>query len=126
MDSMFPCYSLLNIQVIWWNMVSTSPPITMGWLNLKICQNFAVANFFDTFVGGWTSVGGVKNIWGSNIYYYITILSLFHFFKNSQYSETWSVSFKNFFRKSESIGCYLPISSNLQFQFYRRIFKKSL
>ena len=25
-------------------------------------------------------MGGVKNIWGCNLYYYITTLSLFHFF----------------------------------------------
>ena len=25
-------------------------------------------------------MAGVKNIWGSNIYYYATLLSLFHFF----------------------------------------------
>ena len=36
-----------------------SPPITMGWLNLKICQNFVVAKFFLTFCGrinfyGWS------------------------------------------------------------------------
>ena len=40
-------------------------------------------------------------------------LSLFHFFKNSQHPEKWSVSFQNFFRKCEYISCYLPISLNL-------------
>ena len=30
-------------------------------------------------------MGGVKNKWGSNIYYYITTHSLFHFFRNSQH-----------------------------------------
>ena len=49
-------------------------------------------------------MGRFKNIWGSNIYYYITTLSLFHFFRNNQHSEKWSVSFKNFFRKCECIG----------------------
>ena len=28
-------------------------------------------------------MGGVKNIWGSNMYYYITTLSLFQFFRIS-------------------------------------------
>ena len=29
-------------------------------------------------------MGGFKCKWGSNFYYYITALSIFHFFKNSQ------------------------------------------
>ena len=29
-------------------------------------------------------MGGVKNKWASNIYYYITTLSLFHFLRNSE------------------------------------------
>ena len=62
-------------------------------------------------------MGGVKNKWGNNVYYYITTLSLFHLFKNSQHQEKWSVSFNNFFRKCECISCYLRISSYLEFQF---------
>ena len=50
--SMFPCYSLLNMKVIWLHMVSAIPPITMVRLNLKICRNFVVAKFFLTFVAG--------------------------------------------------------------------------
>ena len=38
-------------------------------------------------MAGETSMGGVKNTWGSNIYYYITTLSLFHFYRNSQHPE---------------------------------------
>ena len=38
MGSMFPCYSLLNMKVIWLHMVSAPLPIAMGWVNLKICQ----------------------------------------------------------------------------------------
>ena len=36
-------------------------------------------------------MGGVKNTWGSNIYYYITALSLFHFFRtvNTQKNEVF-------------------------------------
>ena len=30
---------------------------------------------------------GVSNKWGSNIYYYITTLSFFHFFRNGQHPE---------------------------------------
>ena len=50
-------------------MVSAPTPITMGigrgeliWKCAKIL----------TFVAGCTSMGGVKNRWGNNIYYYIT------------------------------------------------------
>ena len=68
-----------------------------------------------TFTAGQTSIGGVKNKWGKSIYYYITTLSLFHFFRNRQHPEKSSVSFKNFFRNSQCISCYLPISSNLLF-----------
>ena len=72
-------------------MVSAPPPITMGvggeCLNMKICQNFVVTKFFLTFVAAKTSMGGVKNKWESNICYYITTLSYFHFFRNSQHPE---------------------------------------
>ena len=45
---------------------------------------------------------------------FITALSLFHFFRNSQYPEKGSASFKNFFRKCEySRSCYFLISSNI-------------
>ena len=94
MDSMFPCYSLLNMVVIWLYMVFLPLPLQWGdliWSFAKIL---------------------------SNSYYYITTFSLFHFCRNSQYSQKkWSVSFKNFFSECECISCYLPISSNLQFQF---------
>ena len=87
---------------------------------------FLMTKFFLTFMAGQTSMGGVKNIWGSNIYYYITTLSLFRFYRNSQHPENWSVSFKNLFRKCEWISCYLPIPSDLQFQVWKGIFRNSL
>ena len=58
-------------------MVSAPPPITMGWLNLRICQNFVVINFFLTFAAGPTTMGEVKNIWGVK---FIDILPHFHYF----------------------------------------------
>ena len=82
-----------------------SPSHCNGVTYLKICQNFVVTKHFRTFVTGQTSVGEVKNIWGSNIYYHITTLSLFHFFRNSQHAEKGSISFKNFFVKCECISC---------------------
>ena len=56
-DSMFPCYFLLNIRVTWLNMVNAPPLITMGLLNLKICQNFVVTKTFLTFFRGITTRG---------------------------------------------------------------------
>ena len=44
-------------------------------------------------------MGRVKNMWGINIYYYITTLSLFHFFRSSQHPEEWGVSFKEFLQE---------------------------
>ena len=32
-------------------------------------------------------MGGVKNKWGSNIYYYIITLSLFYLLRNSQHPQ---------------------------------------
>ena len=120
-DSMVPCYSLLNMKIIWLYMVSAPPPITIGGRGDDLIWKFAKIlwwqNFFLTFVAGQTSMGGVKSKWGSNTYYYITTLLLFHFFRNSQHPENWSVSFGNFFRKCECISCYFLISSNLQLQF---------
>ena len=34
------------MKVILLHMVSAPPPITMGWLNLNICQKFMIAIFF--------------------------------------------------------------------------------
>ena len=56
-DSMFPCYFLLNIRVTWLNMVYAPPLITMGLLNLKICQNVVVTKIFLTFFRGITTRG---------------------------------------------------------------------
>ena len=59
-------------------------------------------------------------MWGVT---FITILSLFHLFRNSQNPKNQSVSVMNFFRKCECIrSCYLPISSNL----LKKCFRKSL
>ena len=72
----------------------SAPPSIGGW-GMKICQNFVVTKFFLTFVAGRTSMGRVKNKWRSNIYYYITTFSLFHFFRNNQDPEKWIVSLGN-------------------------------
>ena len=71
-------------------------------------------------------MGEVKNIWASDMYYYNTTLSLFHFFRNSQHPEKCGGSFKDLFGKCECISCYLPTSPNLQLQFSKGIFRNSL
>ena len=43
-------------------------------------------------------MGGVENIWGSNIYYYITTLSLLYFFRNNQHPEKL-IFFKEFLQE---------------------------
>ena len=67
--------------------------------------------FFLRFVGDKPLWRELK-LYGGVIF--ITTISLFHFFRNSQHLEEWSVSVKNFFSKCECINsCNLPISSNL-------------
>ena len=78
---MVPCYSLLNMKVIWLYLVSAPPIITIwggggkGWLNMKICRHFV--NFFLHL---WQD----KPLWvelktnGGVIF--ITILLHFHYF----------------------------------------------
>ena len=77
------------------------PPIIMGELNMKICQNFVGTKCFLTFVGGQTYIGGGV--------IFVTILSLFHLFRNNYHPEKQSVYFMNFLRKNECIrSCYMP------------------
>ena len=115
MDSMDPCYSLPNMKVIWLYMVSAPLPLQWGDLIWKFAKILWWQNFFLHL---WQD----KPLWvelktnGGVIF--ITILLHFHYLisletANIQKSEVFSS--KNFFRKC--ISCYLPISSNLQFQF---------
>ena len=46
MGIMFPYYSLLSMKVIWLNMVTAPPAITMGRLNLQMFQNSVVTKSF--------------------------------------------------------------------------------
>ena len=129
MDSMVPCYSLLNMKVIYsllnmkviWSVHGfcyiTMGGVGGGWLNMEICQNFVVTNFFLTFVVGQTSMDGVKNKWGkwgSNIYYYITTLSSFHFFRISQHPEKWIVSLGHV--NASVVTCRYPKIYNVSFR----------
>ena len=100
---MFPCYSLLNLKVIY--MVSAPSPFQ--WRDLI----WKFAKMFSSICGGDKPLWGELKIYGGVIF--ITTLSLFYFFRNRKHQENWSLSFKNFFRKCECISCYLTISSNL-------------
>ena len=57
-------------------------------------------------------MGGVENIWGSNIYYYITTLSLLYFFRNNQHPEKL-IFFKEFLQ--EMWMHQLLLANNLKF-----------
>ena len=62
-------------------------------------------------------MGGAKNKWDSNIYYYITTFSLFHFFRESQHPEKWSVPFKNLGNVNASVfTCRYPQIYNFSFR----------
>ena len=75
------------------SMVSTPPSITMEGGGTLTIWKFA------------------KILWGV---IFITTISLFHFFRNSQHTEKWSISVKNFFRGCECISsCCLLIPSYL-------------
>ena len=121
MDSMVPCYSLLNMKIIWctWFLL----PLTLQWWRGRgadLIWKFAKILWWQNF---FLHLWQDKPLWvelktnGGVIF--ITILLHYHFFRKSQHPEKWSVSFKNFFRKCECISCYLPISSNLQFNIYK-------
>ena len=74
-------------------MISAPPPHPLP-------KKIVGTKFFLIFVGGVNLYGGELKLYGGNN---ITI-SLFHFFRNSQNPEKWSVSVKNFFRKCECIS----------------------
>ena len=69
-------------------------------------------------------MGGVKNKWGSNIYYYIITLSFFHFFRNSQHPEKWKVFLLRIFLGNVNVvTCRYPQIYNFS---YRKEFLETL
>ena len=118
MDSMVPCYSLLNMKVIWLYMVFAPPPITMGWFNLKICQNFVMTKFFFHLWQGkplWVELktnGGVI---------FITILLHFHYFisletANTQKSEVFLLRISLGNVNASVVTCRYPQIYNFSFR----------
>ena len=84
-------------------------------------QKFCGDNLFSYICGGRNLCRRSQNYMEGVIF--INTLSLFHFLKNSQHPEKWSISFKNFFRNCEYIrSCYLMISSNLIKKSFRKFF----
>ena len=68
----------VECKVVWLILAHHRPVFIMEGLNLKICQNFMWAKIFLTF-------GGVKILWGGVIF--VTTISLFHLFRNSQHPQ---------------------------------------
>ena len=124
MDSMVPCYSLLNMKVIWLYMVSALPPITVGRGEVRggdVIWKFAEILWWQNF---FLHLWQDKPLWvelkTNGRVIFITILLQFHYFisletVNTQKSEVFllRISLGN----GNAFSCYLPISSNLQFQF---------
>ena len=107
MDSMFPWSFLLNTKVVWLYMVFKPPLHYNGELNLKICLNFERDK----------PLWGELQIYGE--YFFITTLSLFHFFRKWQHPEKRSVTFKNLFI-SECMNPSVFIYSNLLKKSFRK------
>ena len=118
MDSTFPCYSLLNTKIIWLNMFSAPLTIKMGWLNLKICQNFLVTIFFfylwqDKLL--WVEL----KIYGGVIF--ITILLHFHYFisletANTLKSEVFLLRISSGDLNASVVICWYPQIYNFSFR----------
>ena len=90
------------------------PSIMGGGLILKIW-----GQIFSYIFGGINLDGEELKLYARVIF--ITTLSWYHFFRNSQHPDKWGVSFKNFFRKSVYIrSCYLLIASNLLKMTFRK------
>ena len=113
---MFACYFLRNMKIIWLYIVSAPLLVTMGWLNLNVCQNFMVIKLFSYICGRinflWVELkanGGVI---------FITILLHFHYFIFLETANTQKsgMRFKNFFSKCECISCSLAIIYNFRFR----------
>ena len=119
---MVPCYSWLNIKVIWLYIVSAPPPITMGaeegdliWKFAKILwwQNFVLHLWQDKLL--WVELetnGGVI---------FITILLRFHNFisfktANTQKSEVFLLRISLEIHNASVVTCRYPQIYNFSFR----------
>ena len=124
MDSMFPCYSLLIMEVIWLNMVSVPPSITIGWFNFKTCQNFVATEFFlylsqDKFL--WVEF----KIYGGVIF--ITMLMRIHYFisletANTQKSEVLLLRISSGNVNASVAICQYPQTYNFEISLCKYIY----
>ena len=125
---MVPWYSLLNIKVIWLYMVPARPPITIGGGGFNFAKILWWQFFFlylwqdkPLWVELKTDAGVIL----------ITILLHFHYFislekSNTQKSEVFllRISLENV--NASAVTYRYLISSNFQFQFWKRIFRNSV
>ena len=116
MDSMFPCYSLLNMKVIYLCMVSAPTPhpsLQLGDLIWKLAKILWWQNFFLHL---WQD----KPLWVElkTIYYYITTLSLFLSLEsaNTQKSEVFLLRISLGNVNASVVTCRYPQIYNFSFR----------
>ena len=118
MDSLFPCYFLLNMKVIWLNIVSAPLPLQWGDLISKFAKILWWQNFFLHL---WQD----KPLWvelktnGGVIF--ITILLHFHYFisletANTQKSEVFLLRISSGNVNASVVTCWYPQIFNFSFR----------
>ena len=122
---MFPCYSLLNMKVIWLYMVSAPPPITMAWREGErgdLIWKFAKILWWQNF---FLHLWQDKPLWvelktnGGVIF--ITILLHFHYFisletANTQKSEVFLLRISLGNVNASVVTCRYPQIYNFSFR----------
>ena len=118
MDSLFPCYFLLNMKVTWLNIVSAPLPLQWGDLISKFAKILWWQNFFLHL---WQD----KPLWvelktnGGVIF--ITILLHFHYFisletANTQKSEVFLLRISSGNVNASVVTCWYPQIFNFSFR----------
>ena len=122
---MVPCYSLLNMKVIWLYMVSAPPPITMAWREGErgdLIWKFAKILWWQNF---FLHLWQDKPLWvelktnGGVIF--ITILLHFHYFisletANTQKSEVFLLRISSGNVNASVVTCRCPQIYNFSFR----------
>ena len=122
MDSMLPCYYLLNMEVIWLYMVSGPPPITMGGRGDDLIWKFAKILWLQIF---FLHLWQDKPLWvklkpnGGVIF--ATILLQFHCFisletANTQKSEVFLLRISSGNVNASVVTCRCPQIYNFNFR----------
>ena len=118
MDSLFPCYFLLNMKVIWLNIVSAPLPLQWGDLISKFAKILWWQNFFlhlwqDKLL--WLEL----KIYGGVLF--IAILLHFHYFisletANTQKSEVFLLRISSGNVNASVVTCWYPEIFNFSFR----------